>query len=281
MSTIQIQPGLSPGAPVNGAAQQLAILKRFAALLPDDTQLPDSDGQPVENFQEHPQGILLTESIKPVLDRIHPDGLYLIGQNSGIYFNLTEPRLLGAKAPDWFYIPGVPGLVKGRHRRSYVLWKELIIPYFLLEFVSGDGSEEHDRTPNTGKFWVYETVLQTPFYGIFDGFRETFEMYQLVESRYELMSPNKHGRYALPAMQVEIGLWRGAFFYKTPAVWLRFWDQQGNMLLDGHEQAEIDRAQMEREKRVAEQERQRAEAESQRAERLAARLRELGVDPDQ
>ena len=31
---------------------------------------------------------------------------------------------------------------------------------------------------------------------------------------------------------------------------------------------------------VAEQERQRAEQEQQRAERLAAKLRELGLDPD-
>lgn len=30
---------------------------------PDHTQLPESDGTFVKNFQEHPQGILLTDSI--------------------------------------------------------------------------------------------------------------------------------------------------------------------------------------------------------------------------
>ncbi|KPQ34044.1 MAG: hypothetical protein HLUCCO16_17710 [Phormidium sp. OSCR] len=49
--------------------------------------------------------------------------------------------------------------------------------------------------------------------------------------------------------------------------WLRWWDSQGNLLLHGEERAE--------------QEHQRAEQEHQRAERLAARLRELGVDPDE
>ena len=32
--------------------------------LPDHTQLPESDGTFVKNFQEHPQSILLTDSIQ-------------------------------------------------------------------------------------------------------------------------------------------------------------------------------------------------------------------------
>ena len=56
--------------------------------------------------------------------------------------------------------------------------------------------------------------------------------------------------------------------------WLRWWDRAGNLLLWSAEQAE-------QERQRAEQERQRAEQERQRAEILAAKLRELGVDPDQ
>jgi hypothetical protein len=44
--------------------------------------------------------------------------------------------------------------------------------------------------------------------------------------------------------------------------------------------AEQERQRAETEQQRAEQERQRAEAERQRAEKLAAKLRELGVDPD-
>jgi hypothetical protein len=62
--------------------------------LPDHTQLPESDGTFVfakrlpwsQNFQEHPQSILLTSSIRPVLEQLHPDGRYCIGQDSGIYW---------------------------------------------------------------------------------------------------------------------------------------------------------------------------------------------------
>jgi len=41
---------------------------------PDHTQLPESDGTFVKNFQEHPQSILLTDFIKPILQKRHRDG---------------------------------------------------------------------------------------------------------------------------------------------------------------------------------------------------------------
>ena len=43
---------------------------------PDHTQLPDSDDNFVKNFQEHPQSVILTTSINPLLDKIHPDKDY-------------------------------------------------------------------------------------------------------------------------------------------------------------------------------------------------------------
>ncbi|ERT09124.1 hypothetical protein M595_0825 [Lyngbya aestuarii BL J] len=50
--------------------------------LPDHTQLPESDGTFVKNFQEHPQSILLTDSIRSTLDQLHSDGRYAIGHSS-------------------------------------------------------------------------------------------------------------------------------------------------------------------------------------------------------
>jgi len=49
---------------------------------PDHTQLPESDGTFVKNFYNHPQSILLTDSIGPILQKIHPDGQYAIGHSS-------------------------------------------------------------------------------------------------------------------------------------------------------------------------------------------------------
>ena len=116
---------------------------------PDHNQLPESDGTFVKNFQEHPQSILLTDSLSNVLKKLHPDGNYVIGQDCGIYWRETDPPEQGAEAADWFYVPNVPPLYNGEIRRSYVLWRELKAPLIALEFASGDGSQEREahRTP--------------------------------------------------------------------------------------------------------------------------------------
>jgi Uma2 family endonuclease len=254
--------------------------------LPDHTQLPESDGTFVKNFQEHPQSILLTDSIQPVLQQLHPAEDYCIGQDSGIYWRMMDPPERGAEAPDWFYVPGVPATLEGQSRRSYVLWQEFIAPLIILEFVSGNGAEERDKTPWTGKFWIYEQVIRPAFYGIYEVQKASVEVYRYVENRFELISPNERGHFPIPPLGVELGIWQG-HYQSMELPWLRWWDAQGNLLLTGHERAdqEHERAEQERqraeqERQRAEQERQRAEQERQRAEQLAVKLRELGIDPE-
>jgi Uma2 family endonuclease len=257
--------------------------------LPDHTQLPESDGTFVKNFQEHPQSILLTDSIRPVLQQLHPDseavaslrasGQYCIGQDSGIYWCLTNPPEKGAEAPDWFYVPNVPPLLDGEVRRSYVLWKEYVAPLIVLEFVSGDGREERDCTSafaddeqngeekkKPGKFWVYEQAIRVPFYGIYEVKKASVEVYQLVQGRYELMSANERGHYPIPPMGVELGIWQGQY-EEMELPWLRWWDSEGNLLLTGDERSQLLASQLEQER--------------QRAERLAERLRQMGINPDE
>jgi Uma2 family endonuclease len=244
--------------------------------LPDHTQLPESDGTFVKNFQEHPQSLLLTDSIRPILQKLHPDGRYAIGQDSGIYWRLTDPPERGAEAPDWFYVPNVSPTLKGKIRRSYVLWKEYIAPQIVLEFVSGDGTEERDRTAPSadedaaikpGKFWVYEQAIRVPFYGIYDVKNATIEVYQLVLGRYQPLLPNLRGHYEIPAMDVALGRWEGCYGeYTEPLPWLRWWSREGELLLTGEERAEQEKQRAEQEKQRAEQEKQRAEQEKQRAE---------------
>ncbi|BAY31366.1 hypothetical protein NIES2107_32250 [Nostoc carneum NIES-2107] len=239
---------------------------------PDHTQLPESDGTFVKNWQEHPQSILLTDSITPVLKQLHPDGHYCIGQDLGIYWRLTNPPEKGAVAPDWFYVGNVPPLLDGQTRRSYVFWREFIAPLIVLEFVSGDGSEERDKTPWKGKFWIYEQVIRPPFYGIYEVNKASVEVYHLVDGKYQLLPANERGHYSITQLGVELGIWQGEY-QNIELPWLRWWDEQGNLLLTGEERAE-------KERQRAEQESQRAEQERQRAERLAAQLRALGVDPE-
>jgi Uma2 family endonuclease len=253
--------------------QTQAIIAAYGGTLPDHTQLPESDGTFVKNFQEHPQSILLTDSIRPVLQRLHPEGNYCIGQDSGIYWRLIEPFERGAVAPDWFYVPDVPPLLEGKMRRSYVLWQEYVAPLIVIEFVSGNGEEERDRTPVTGKFWVYEQGIRVPFYAIYEVNPGRVEVYHLVGGQYQALAPNERGHYLIEPMEVALGIWQGVY-QEMELPWLRWWDTQGNLLPTGAERAEQTR-------QALEQEQQRAQTAEERAAYLAARLRALGIDPDQ
>jgi Uma2 family endonuclease len=299
------------------------IIPPIPISLPDHTQLPESDGTFVKNFQEHPQSLVLTSSIEPILQKLHPDGRYCIGQDSGIYWNLTEPPEKGAEAPDWFYVPNVPPFLNGEYRRSYVMWKEIVAPLIAIEFVSGNGSEERDASPppeneedidlktvkkkKAGKFWVYEQAIRIPYYGIYDVRKAAIDLYHLVGGKYERLESNERGHFPIAPLGVELGILLGA--EATPIPWLRFWDEDGNLLLTGDERAiaekqarllaeqaqqQAEQAQLlaEQAQQQAEQAQQQAEAiaeqahfaqqkAEQKANRLAEMLRTLGVNPDQ
>jgi Uma2 family endonuclease len=208
---------------------------------PTHLDLPESDGTFVKNFQEHPQSILLTVSIDPVLQQLHPDGHYCIGQDSGIYWRMTDPPEKGAEAPDWFYVPNVPPLLDGDYRRSYVLWQEIIPPLIVIEFVSGTGAEERDTTPWRGKFWVYEQVIRPAFYAIYEVKKPAVTVYQLTGGRYQLMDVNDRGHIPIEPLGVELGLWQGRYQNAT-LPWLRWWDADGNLLLTGDERSRLESA---------------------------------------
>ena len=224
-------------APIKSPASPSPPIPTTPISLPDHKQLPDSDGTFVKNFQEHPQSIVLTSSITPVLEKLHPDGRYCIGQDSGIYWRMMEPPEKGAEAPGWFYVPNVSPLLDGEYRRSYVLWKEFVAPLIAIEFVSGNGAEERDARPpseteKVGKFWVYEQAIRIPFYAIFDAWRDRLEVYQLLNGRYVKMQPNDRGYFGISPMGVELGL-----KFENNVPWLRWWDESGNLLLTGDERA--------------------------------------------
>ncbi len=228
------------------------------------------------------------------MQKLHPDGNYCIGQDSGIYWRLTEPPEKGAEALDWFYVPNVPPFLNGEYRRSYVLWKEFIAPLIAIEFVSGNGSEERDKTPpsetkKAGKFWVYEQAIRIPFYAIFEAGKALLEVYCLVQGHYERIQPNERNHFPIPPMGVELGL-----VENDGVPWIRWWDETGNLLLTGDERA-VKAEGIAEQARLAQQQAEEiatqatlaqqqaegiAEQERQQKEKLAAYLRSLGINPD-
>lgn len=125
-----------------------------------------------------------------------------------------------------------------------------------------------------GKLYFYEQILCVPTYVVFDPFSLTLDVRQLQENGvYQVQEPDPQGRYWIPTLQLFLGLWYGERLGRATH-WLRWWDEAGNLLLWSSELAE-------QEHQRAEQAQQTAEQEHQRAEQLAAKLRELGVDPNQ
>ncbi|MGH7224338.1 MAG: Uma2 family endonuclease, partial [Gemmataceae bacterium] len=149
---------------------------------------------------------------------------------------------------------------------SYVLWQEMLPPLLLIEFCSGDGSAERDRTPNEGKFWIYERRIRPAYYAIYEFDPGHVEVYQMVGWDFQALAANERGHYPIAPLGIELGIWEGVY-KNVPLPWLRCWDSEGQLLPIDSERAD--------------EEKRRADEQKRRAERLAARLRELGVNPDE
>jgi Uma2 family endonuclease len=272
------------------------------AELPGHKELPESDENAMPNMQQPPQTEMLNQCLIPLLREIHPDGRFCVASDCFIYFKHVQPLLAGCRAPDWFYVPGVSPMLEGEIRRSYVLWKESVRPLVVIEYVSGDGSEEHDRTAHSGKFWIYEQAIGAAFYVIFDPQRSALEVYQLVAGCYQQMAPNAQGRYLIAPLRVELGVWEGTF-RDLDGAWLRGWEpstarllplveeraeaaeagleETQTLLTEQINKTDTERKRADEQARLASEQARRADEQARRAEALAARLRELGINPDE
>ncbi|MBC6477296.1 MAG: Uma2 family endonuclease [Hormoscilla sp. GUM202] len=222
------------------------------------------------NFFTRSQTSILTESIGPVLKRLHPDGQYAIGQDCPIYWRETILPRFPTRVHNWFYVPNVPPGPNGEIRPSYEMWREYQAPLIALEFSPswGDIEEARDTTPlfaadgaeqEPGKFWVYEKIIRIPYYGIFQSSNNQLEFYHLVDFVYHKLEPNSRGHYPIEPLEVELGVSPGNSWNKLP---LRWWDLQGNLLLTDSERASLER----RRTFEAEARAQKAEARVQGAE---------------
>ncbi|MEL6814653.1 MAG: Uma2 family endonuclease [Cyanobacteria bacterium J06598_3] len=241
--------------------------------LPDDFVLPDD---PVENIQQPPLAAALTDALGEN-GRISPD--MLMGSNFALVATLNKRTVV--KAPDWFYTAHVYPVPEDTIRRSYTPNLEGEPVAIVMEFLSADDCGELSirPTPPYGKLYFYEQILQVPTYVTYDPYDPGVQVRHLEGGRYVLQEADANGRFYIPALKLNLGLWKGARLGKNTH-WLRWWDEAGNLLLWSSEQAKVERQKAETERQKAETERQKAETERQKADVLAAKLKELGIDPD-
>ena len=234
--------------------------------LPPNYVLPDD---PVENEQQPLLAAALTDALATA--NLIPANA-LVVSNFGLV--ATVNKQIVVKAPDWLYVSHVYPTDEGVIRRSYTPHREGSIVSIVIEFLSDtDGGEFSVRsTPPYGKLYFYEKILQVPVYVTYDPYEQNLEVRVLQDGGYVVQSKDEHGRVWIAELKLFLGVWQGARMLTTTS-WLRWWDRDGNLLLWSSEKAE-------QESQRAERESQRAEREYQRAEVLAAKLRELGIDPN-
>jgi Uma2 family endonuclease len=182
-----------------------------------------------------------------------------------LYYDLYHPQWY--KRPDWFGVLGVSRLYdKQDLRLSYVIWQEGVAPFVAVELLS-PGTEKEDLGRNLrdashppNKWTVYEQILRIPYYFVFNRYTDELQAFGLVQESYQPLSPEGPGIW-LEKAQLGLGLWQGCY-QGIERLWLRWYDRDSQWILT-----------------PMEQEAQRAEREKARGDRLAARLRELGIDP--
>jgi Uma2 family endonuclease len=150
-----------------------------------------------------------------------------------------------------------------RAEGSYNLPFEPAGPFFVLEYVS----TTRPRKDYEDSFHKYETELRVPYCLLFYPHRQDLRVYRHGGRRYKLLKPNAAGRFAIPELDLEIGLLNR---------WVRFWYSGRLLELPAQLQEQLDVAkkelsaaqqQLESVKHQADQERQRARREKRRADK--------------
>jgi Uma2 family endonuclease len=235
-------------------------------------EYPESDGKPMAETDKHRQ--LMTTLIDTLQLHFAAEAEVYVSGNLLLYY--VEGDKNQSVAPDVFVVRGV-----AKHeRRTYQVWEEGQAPQVVFEISSRSTKNEDLREKKDiyALLGVREYFIFDPEYKLKPPFRAfRWHRQELVE---QVVTQNRVKSEALGLELVNTG--------KT----LRLFNPQTNEFLRtlpeeaaARQQAEYRAAEQsvraQQEARHAAQETARAEQEAARAARLAAKLRELGLDPDQ
>ena len=235
-----------------------------AVIAPNIDHIVTEDDTPVDNMFSEKQQRLLAEALYSSWPGPGEDRPFVVAANVGVFAALYQPPLV----PDVFLSLDVraPQDLWPKNHRSYFLWEYGKPPDVAIEIVSNRKGEE-----SGSKIREYARI-GVIYYAIFDPHEQLrgglLRVYELHAGKYVELNERW-----LPEVGLGLALWQG-IFEGVEAAWLRWCDQDGNVIPTGAERAEQERTR-------AEQARERAEQEHARAERLAERLRALGVDPSE
>jgi Uma2 family endonuclease len=223
----------------------MSVTKDFE--VPKDVIFPPgdlySDEPPLETDLHRLQMTLLIQCLEWLWQ--NRNDFYASG-NITIYYSPHQRKSENFRGPDFFVVLGT----ERKPRKSWVVWEEDgKYPNLIIEILS-DSTGDTDKGL---KKQIYQDIFRTPDYFWFDPETLEFAGFHLLDGKYQPLEPNPQGWL----WSQQLGLHLGVYQEK-----LRFFTPEGKLVPTPEEVA------------------QQAEQEKQRSDRLAAKLRELNIDPD-
>jgi Uma2 family endonuclease len=265
----------------------LADIENIASDEPSADLFPPADiesDEPELESSLHLQQIILLISCLELLWRDRND--YFAAGNLSIYFKPEPNRPVEFRGPDFFVVLGT----EKKERKSWVVYYEGgIYPHVIVEILS-DSTAKVDRTT---KKLLYQNVFRTPNYFWFDPYTLEFQGFHLVDGEYVALQPNAKGHLWSSQLQLFLGIHENKLRYFTGLGDLAPTAEEGWMQEQSRADLATQRADLETQRAEEASQRslieaqhaqmatQRAEEAIAYAEKLAAKLRELNIDPEQ
>ena len=178
-----------------------------------------------------------------------------------VQYPIEGRRKLGQVVPDnMIVLHPEPLKTKG----SYNTPLQPALPFCTLEYVS-PGNERKDYVISMNK---YEHELKVPYYLMFVPDSQEMTLYRHNGTKYVSVPPDERGRYAIPELELEVGLHGG---------WMRYWFRGELLPLPAELQAELqkERRELQKERRELQKERTARLAVEEENARLRAELEQL------
>lgn len=206
-----------------------------------------SDEPPLETDLHRLQITLLIQCLEWLwCDR---NNFYASG-NLTIYYSPHQRKSEDFRGPDFFVVLET----ERKPRKSWVVWEEDgKYPNVIIEILSPTTA----ATDKDLKKRIYQDTFRTPDYFWFDPSTLEFAGFHIVDGKYQPLEPNEQGWLWSQQLQLYLGIYQQQLRFFTPE----------EQLVPTPEE-------------FAQQQIQIAQIATERAERLAAKLRELNIDPD-
>lgn len=268
----------------------------------DVSHIVTEDDEPVDNIFSAVQQRFLVEPLYSSWTGPGDGRPFFAESNIGVFYLLKAPPLV----PDALLSLDVQADpdIRAKEHRSYFIWEFGKPPDVVVEVVSNKVGRE-----DTSKLDKYAR-MKVSYYAIYDPDKflsdDVLKIYRLNGYEYQL-----HSGEQLPGIHIGLRMWEGVYS-EMRATWLRWVDEQGNLILSGKElaeretarslesqaeaaraqawatqaqaeavQAQAEAVQAQAEAVQAQAEATQAQAEKEaailRAEQLAERLRQMGV----